>query len=109
MHGGRGGRLEDLRGNGAGVPLGRFMAAAITTGEEMSCFFPKDDVTSAGILLHLFFLNILQAYIFRDWRVVSWVTSIPAFICVALYWVLPESPKWLLTAGLDRSCKICER
>ena len=34
-----------------------------------------------------------------DWHLIQWATSVPGVLTVALWWILPESPKWLLAAG----------
>lgn len=39
------------------------------------------------------------AYIFRDWRFFELALALPALITVYYIWVLPESPRWLLTVG----------
>ena len=41
----------------------------------------------------------LAAYHIPDWRVLQWMTSIPGFLAIVLWWVVPESPKWLLSQG----------
>ncbi len=41
----------------------------------------------------------LAGYLVPDWRWLQWATSVPGLASVSLFWVLPESPKWLLTAG----------
>lgn len=38
-------------------------------------------------------------YGFRDWRWIQLATSLPAIILVYYYWVLPESPRWLIAVG----------
>ncbi|CAL4171622.1 unnamed protein product, partial [Meganyctiphanes norvegica] len=46
----------------------------------------------------LIMLAIL-AYFIRDWAQLSLATTIPFLAFFLFYWVLPESPRWLLAAG----------
>ncbi|KPJ06792.1 Organic cation transporter-like protein [Papilio machaon] len=39
------------------------------------------------------------AYYVREWRYLQLVTSVPWIFVVLYYWLLPESPRWLLTMG----------
>ncbi|XP_049820741.1 organic cation transporter protein-like isoform X2 [Aethina tumida] len=39
------------------------------------------------------------AYLIQDWRQLQLAISLPGFIFVVLWWVLPESPRWLLAMG----------
>lgn len=39
------------------------------------------------------------AYYVREWRYLQLVTSVPWLFVVLYYWLLPESPRWLLTMG----------
>jgi MFS family permease len=39
------------------------------------------------------------AYFVREWRLLQLVTGAPWLLTLALYWVLPESPRWLITVG----------
>eukprot|EP00095_Tigriopus_kingsejongensis_P003585 maker-scaffold140_size315649-snap-gene-2.27 protein:Tk03585 transcript:maker-scaffold140_size315649-snap-gene-2.27-mRNA-1 annotation:"solute carrier family 22 member 6-a-like" len=39
------------------------------------------------------------AYYVNDWRDLNMITALPNFIILILYWVIPESPKWLLATG----------
>ena len=41
----------------------------------------------------------LLAYLIPNWQYLCWITSVPAFIYVILFWTMPESPRWLLTSG----------
>jgi len=58
--------------------------------------------TSIGSLYSVFFslgsatLGLI-GYFIRDWRTLQLAISIPIFIPTALYWVLPESTRWLIT------------
>lgn len=50
------------------------------------------------------------AYFFRDWKYYQIAISIPAIILISYYWVLPESPRWLLTVGKkEHAIKIMEK
>ncbi len=39
------------------------------------------------------------AYVVTDWRHLVLITSAPGLLAAALYWIIPESPKWLHTVG----------
>ena len=39
------------------------------------------------------------AYLFRDWRELMLWSSLPSLLSVLMYWLLPESPRWLLSVG----------
>lgn len=46
----------------------------------------------------------LLGYLIPDWQYLSWITSIPGFVCIGLFWIIPESPKWQLSVGkLDKA------
>lgn len=41
----------------------------------------------------------LFAYYLRDWRQLQFGLSIPSVVLISYYWLVPESPRWLFTAG----------
>lgn len=60
--------------------------------------------TTAGILYQIPFnlghLTLpLIAYFIRDWRFNQFFISVTSVILFSYYWVLPESPRWLITVG----------
>ncbi|CAG4952112.1 unnamed protein product [Parnassius apollo] len=60
--------------------------------------------THAGIIVGMFFasgmsLLALIAYIVRDWFYLSLATSLPFIALYGYYWLLPESPRWLVGRG----------
>uniref|UniRef100_A0A3B4ZDW0 Solute carrier family 22 member 5-like n=1 Tax=Stegastes partitus TaxID=144197 RepID=A0A3B4ZDW0_9TELE len=41
----------------------------------------------------------LFAYFMRGWRMLLLAAAIPGFLFIPLWWVIPESPRWLLQKG----------
>ncbi|XP_073507308.1 solute carrier family 22 member 4-like [Phyllobates terribilis] len=41
----------------------------------------------------------LFAFFIRDWRTLLMALTIPGLLCVPLWWIIPESPQWLITQG----------
>lgn len=44
------------------------------------------------------------AWLLRDWRHLQLAISVPGFCFVALWWFLPESPRWLHAMGKTNEC-----
>lgn len=52
----------------------------------------------------------LFAYYLRDWRELQFALSIPSIVLISYYWLVPESPRWLFTAGrLDESATVLSK
>lgn len=57
-----------------------------------------------GVIYHLPFnfghlLLSVFGYLIRDWRYFQLTISLPSVILISYYWILPESPRWLLAVG----------
>ncbi|XP_068625342.1 organic cation transporter 1-like [Battus philenor] len=60
--------------------------------------------TNAGIVVGMLFasgisLLALIAYAIRDWFQLSLATSVPFILLYGYYWLIPESPRWLVGKG----------
>ncbi|KAK7872852.1 hypothetical protein R5R35_006723 [Gryllus longicercus] len=58
--------------------------------------------TFAGMVICMFFalgmsLLALLGYLLRNWFTLSLATSVPFVLLFSYYWIIPESPRWLLS------------
>ncbi|XP_043474705.1 organic cation transporter 1-like isoform X1 [Leptopilina heterotoma] len=58
--------------------------------------------TFAGMVICMFFasamsLLALLGYLLRHWYTLSLATSVPFILLFSYYWIIPESPRWLLS------------
>ncbi|XP_064214230.1 organic cation transporter protein-like isoform X1 [Tribolium castaneum] len=109
--------LQVLCGMGAAVspwfPLFlvlRFIAALATGGTMVMSFVLVMEIvgmkwrTTLGILYQIpFNMGLLTlplfAYFLRDWHHFHIAICVPGILLLSYYWLLPESPRWLLAVG----------
>ncbi|XP_019877801.1 organic cation transporter protein-like isoform X2 [Aethina tumida] len=92
----------------------RFFAALATGGTMVTSFVLVMELigtewrTVLGIIYQIPFnlghLTLpLFSYFLRDWRYFQVAISAPSIFLIIYYWVLPESPRWLITTGRTES------
>ncbi|XP_029487208.1 solute carrier family 22 member 2-like [Oncorhynchus nerka] len=63
-----------------------------------------------GVLLQMFFsvgilILTLIAYLITDWRWLQVTFAVPYFIFLTYFWLIPESPRWLLSQNNSTKAK----
>lgn len=50
------------------------------------------------------------AFWFRHWQQLQIAITLPSIILLSYWWIVPESPRWLLAMGKQRAaCKVLQR
>lgn len=50
------------------------------------------------------------AFLFRHWQHLQLAITLPSIILLSYWWIVPESPRWLLAFGKQRAaCKILQK
>ncbi|XP_062497961.1 solute carrier family 22 member 3 [Pezoporus occidentalis] len=85
----------------------RFLQGVFGKGTWMTCYVIVTEIVGSdqrivGIVIQIFFtlgIMILPgiAYLIPTWQGIQLAISLPNFIFLLYYWVVPESPRWLLT------------
>ncbi|KFP33163.1 Solute carrier family 22 member 3, partial [Colius striatus] len=85
----------------------RFLQGVFGKGTWMTCYVIVTEIVGSdqrfvGIVIQIFFtlgIMILPgiAYVVPTWQGIQLAISLPNFLFLLYYWVVPESPRWLLT------------
>nr|XP_045014735.1 solute carrier family 22 member 3 isoform X2 [Jaculus jaculus] len=86
----------------------RFLQGVFGKGAWMTCFVIVTEIVGSkqrrivGIVIQIFFtLGIIIlpgiAYFIPSWQGIQLATTLPNFLFLLYYWVVPESPRWLIT------------
>ncbi|NWU81387.1 S22A3 protein, partial [Onychorhynchus coronatus] len=85
----------------------RFLQGVFGKGTWMTCYVIVTEIVGSdqrivGIVIQMFFtlgIMILPgiAYLIPTWQGIQLAISLPNFLFLLYYWVVPESPRWLLT------------
>ncbi|XP_076603645.1 solute carrier family 22 member 4-like [Chaetodon auriga] len=62
-------------------------------------------------LVYAFSMLLLPgtAYLVRSWRHLSLLLAVPGLACIPLWWLIPESPRWLVSRGRLREAELLLR
>lgn len=63
-------------------------------------------ITSTSFLLWTMGMCVLPllAWLTRDWQMLGLITTLPFFLVILCWWLLPESPRWLLSRDRLEEC-----
>ncbi|XP_050391448.1 organic cation transporter protein [Patella vulgata] len=66
--------------------------------------------TIAGMVIMVFwaiglFVLTICAYLIRNWKTLTLVTSVPAIFFLSYWWLIPESARWLLSKGRNEEAE----
>ncbi|TKS83098.1 Solute carrier family 22 member 5 High-affinity sodium-dependent carnitine cotransporter [Collichthys lucidus] len=76
--------------------------AAFVLGTEILGPRVRTIFSTAGVCLFFgagYMLLPLFAFFIRDWRMLLLGLTVPGFLYVPYWWLIPESPRWLLSQG----------
>ncbi|XP_055954325.1 organic cation transporter protein-like isoform X1 [Patella vulgata] len=85
----------------------RFFTGASNAGAFMSAFVLGLELVGpskrkfAGIVMEFFwciglFILAITAFFIRDWSTLQLAISVPSVLLLAIFWFIPESPRWLV-------------
>ncbi|XP_043281642.1 organic cation transporter protein-like isoform X2 [Venturia canescens] len=94
----------------------KFVSAVATGGTMLITFVLLMEIVgiewraTLSVLFHIPFLlgylsNPLVSYLTRSWKSFQLAVSLPPILLLSYYWIIPESPRWLLAVGKVRKAR----
>ena len=81
--------------------IGCYMVPAVIAAETTLPSYKIITTTLVGIgFITGELILALEAYLIRDWVTLQLVAYLPMLILLGLYFVLPESTRWLIAKGI---------
>lgn len=98
----------------------RFIVGFSCAGTFMSAFVLGMEIVGpskrlwAGVVIEYFFalglvLLCLVGYLVREWKYNEIILSVPSVFILTYWWLLPESPRWLINRGKFEEAKVIIR
>ncbi|XP_061193510.1 organic cation transporter protein-like isoform X2 [Saccostrea echinata] len=98
----------------------RFIVGFFLAGAFMSSFVLGIEIVGpskrlwAGVVMDYFFaiglvILCLIGYLIRDWKYNQIAVSVPSALLLSYWWLLPESPRWLINRGKYEEAKVIIR
>ncbi|XP_061193456.1 organic cation transporter protein-like [Saccostrea echinata] len=98
----------------------RFIVGFSCAGTFMSAFVLGVEIVGpskrlwAGVVIEYFFaiglvILCLIGYLIRDWKYNEIAVSVPSALLLSYWWLLPESPRWLINRGKYEEAKVIIR
>ncbi|XP_046326554.1 organic cation transporter protein-like [Haliotis rufescens] len=98
----------------------RFINGTSTAGVFTTCFVIAMEIVGpskrvwTGVMVQVFFaigMTILSgvAYFIRDWHTLELAMAVPVGIFLIYWWVIPESPRWLMNEYRDEEAEVIIR
>eukprot|EP00072_Mus_musculus_P053969 XP_006533873.1 PREDICTED: solute carrier family 22 member 21 isoform X6 [Mus musculus] len=86
--------------------------AAFVLGTEMLSKSVRIIFATLGVCIFFafgFMVLPLFAYFIREWRRLLLAITLPGVLCGALWWFIPESPRWLISQGRIKEAEVIIR
>ncbi|XP_030068611.1 solute carrier family 22 member 4 [Microcaecilia unicolor] len=86
--------------------------AAFILGSEILGKSARIVYSTLGVCIFFaigYMLLPLIAYFIRDWRMLLLALTVPGMLCIPLWWIIPESPQWLISQGRIEEAEIIIR
>ncbi|XP_070532076.1 organic cation transporter protein-like [Ptychodera flava] len=96
--------------------IARFLVGMTSFGAFLAAFVFITEITGpskrtiAAMVSMIFFgvgymMLALHGYMIREWKTLQLVTSVPTILFLSYWWLIPESPRWLIAVGREEEAE----